>query len=345
MGDNNNPAWPQGNEEPLLRLSVADNNNNNNNNHHLDHHHDDDQDNSHNLDNYDHDYLSASSLRINDSSLRASTATTVITMDQTRASGGGGGEAPDEERQAGTAAAGETAAEGRAEAGERGIENGTEQHDESNTSLLPPPLPDHDDSSLQLYSSEDGDNHERGANQTLIEEKEMQHKLLDMESSFLPEQPSTVDIERTGADDTFLLGVPSTNHPQEQPEASRPAADVQSQDYTQPSLNSRQDGGSASATDNERAPQTPRQDAAGEQQMMGSTTPTEEYHQEQPGEHVKSSSPAAEAASRDNGNRRSHTDEERMGGDQTNNTTQEGETADESRILGSVNRPEGTDAD
>ncbi|KAJ6153812.1 hypothetical protein N7470_006771 [Penicillium chermesinum] len=55
-------------------------------------------------------------------------------------------------------------------------------------------------------SSENGD-HDRGNNQTLIEEHEMRQKLMDMESSFLPE-PSTIEVAatgpRAGADDTYL---------------------------------------------------------------------------------------------------------------------------------------------
>lgn len=340
MGDNLD--WPQG--EPLLHLPVGDNNNNNN----LDNHRDDDH---HHHDN-DNDYLFASSLRNNDSLLE-STATTVITMDQTRASGGGG-DAPDERQAEHTATTTSTSTGGVED--ERDTENQQDeqqQHDESNASLLPPPLPDRDDSSLELYSSED-DGHERGVNQTLIEEKEMRHKLLDMESSFLPEQPSTVDIERTGADDTFLLGVPQEQH-QHQEQEQQPRPNVQSEDYTQLSLTLQDGTGQdvSSAIDNERAPQTPRQDARG--QNMGSTTPTDVYHQgyhqgqpeggrqQQDGdatmfENVESS-PAAEAASRSVN--RSHTDEM---GDQTNDTSQEGETADESRILGSVSQPEGTDS-
>ncbi|KAJ5118559.1 hypothetical protein N7526_010196 [Penicillium atrosanguineum] len=71
-----------------------------------------------------------------------------------------------------------------------------------------PPLIDCDDSSL-FPLSENGD-HERANNQTLIEEHEMRRKLMDMESSFLPE-PSTIDIAatgpRAGADDTYLVGI------------------------------------------------------------------------------------------------------------------------------------------
>lgn len=78
---------------------------------------------------------------------------------------------------------------------------GSEDH-----SILPP-LTDRDDSSL-FPLSENGDP-ERGNNQTLMEEHEMRRKLMDMESSFLPE-PSTIDITatgpRAGADDTYLVG-------------------------------------------------------------------------------------------------------------------------------------------
>ncbi|KAJ5692107.1 Anucleate primary sterigmata protein B [Penicillium macrosclerotiorum] len=84
----------------------------------------------------------------------------------------------------------------------------TELPDPEDPSLLPP-LTDLDDSSLFPLFSENGD-HERGNNQTLIEEHEMRRKLMDMESSFLPE-PSTIDVAATGrtagADDTYLVGV------------------------------------------------------------------------------------------------------------------------------------------
>ncbi|KAJ5152882.1 Anucleate primary sterigmata protein B [Penicillium canariense] len=86
----------------------------------------------------------------------------------------------------------------------------SQPHLENDISLLPP-LTDRDDSSLFPLSSENGD-HERGNNQTLIEEHEMRRKLMDMESSFLPE-PSTIDVAAAGpsagADDTYLVGVGS----------------------------------------------------------------------------------------------------------------------------------------
>ena len=85
---------------------------------------------------------------------------------------------------------------------------GTAVSDMEDISILPP-LTDRDDSSLLPLSSENGD-HERGNNQTLIEEHEMRRKLMDMESSFLPE-PSTIDVATNGptagADDTYLVGV------------------------------------------------------------------------------------------------------------------------------------------
>lgn len=87
---------------------------------------------------------------------------------------------------------------------------GEPDHDDSFTSALPP-LPDHDGSSLLPLSSDDGDRSGYD-NQTLIEEKEMRRKLMEMESSFLPE-PSTIDLpavqQHTGADDTYLVGVPA----------------------------------------------------------------------------------------------------------------------------------------
>ncbi|KAJ5594519.1 uncharacterized protein N7459_000727 [Penicillium hispanicum] len=86
--------------------------------------------------------------------------------------------------------------------------SGTLLPDPEDSSLLPP-FTDRDDSSLFPLSSENGD-HERGNNQTLIEEHEMRRKLMDMESSFLPE-PSTIEVAVTGptagADDTYLVGV------------------------------------------------------------------------------------------------------------------------------------------
>jgi hypothetical protein len=86
--------------------------------------------------------------------------------------------------------------------------------DPDDTSVLPP-LTDRDDSSLFPLSSENGD-HERVNNQTLMEENEMRRKLMDMESSFLPE-PSTIEVATAGptagADDTYLVGVGGGHDP------------------------------------------------------------------------------------------------------------------------------------
>jgi hypothetical protein len=75
-----------------------------------------------------------------------------------------------------------------------------------------PSITDRDESILFHSPSDNG---ERGNNQTLIEEHEMRRKLMDIESSFLPE-PSTIDVAATGpvagADDTYLVGVPKDDN-------------------------------------------------------------------------------------------------------------------------------------
>ncbi|KAI9040486.1 putative anucleate primary sterigmata (ApsB) [Aspergillus affinis] len=97
-----------------------------------------------------------------------------------------------------------------------GPSEGQSVHDDTNASFNLPPLPDHDDSSLLPLSSEEGD-HERVDDQTMMEEREMRRKLMDMESSFLPE-PSTIEVAApnpsAGADDTYLVGVPVENAPE-----------------------------------------------------------------------------------------------------------------------------------
>lgn len=89
-------------------------------------------------------------------------------------------------------------------------------YEDANSSFNLPPLPDHDDSSLLPLSSEEGD-HERADDQTMMEEREMRRKLMDMESSFLPE-PSTIEVAApnpsAGADDTYMVGVPVDNAPE-----------------------------------------------------------------------------------------------------------------------------------
>ncbi|KAJ5885291.1 hypothetical protein N7495_009801 [Penicillium taxi] len=68
------------------------------------------------------------------------------------------------------------------------------------------PLIDYDDSYLFPPSSENG---QRDNNQTLMEENEMRRKLSEIESSFMPEPPSTINVatDGAGADDTYLVGV------------------------------------------------------------------------------------------------------------------------------------------
>ncbi|KAL1962776.1 hypothetical protein VTN77DRAFT_9145 [Rasamsonia byssochlamydoides] len=89
-------------------------------------------------------------------------------------------------------------------------------HDDSSSSLhLPPAKTDTDDSTLapvaesSLLPPSEGDTYHHN-NRTLLDEKEMRRKLMDMESSFLPE-PSTIGIAPggpdAGADDTYLVGV------------------------------------------------------------------------------------------------------------------------------------------
>lgn len=73
-----------------------------------------------------------------------------------------------------------------------------------------------DDSELQ-NDRNDGDEFDGDLsmpNRTAVEEGEMHMKLMDMESSFLPE-PSTIGIGRTsgGADDTYLVGVNAPSSP------------------------------------------------------------------------------------------------------------------------------------
>ncbi|KAJ0417179.1 hypothetical protein BJY00DRAFT_290072 [Aspergillus carlsbadensis] len=89
-----------------------------------------------------------------------------------------------------------------------------EEHDRDDTDPsfdLLPPLPDHDDSSLEEHSDR---NHERTENQTFLEEAEMRRRLADVESSFLPE-PSTIEVaamnRTTGVDDTYVVGVAGQN--------------------------------------------------------------------------------------------------------------------------------------
>ncbi|KAL2816820.1 hypothetical protein BDW59DRAFT_152962 [Aspergillus cavernicola] len=122
-----------------------------------------------------------------------------------------------------------------------------EQQDYDDTDLsldLLPPLPDHDDSSLQEHSD-----HGRVENQTFLEEKEMRRKLLDMESSFLPE-PSTIEVVTTnhtaGADDTYVVGM----------------TDEHALDFTEPSWAAPGDSSHDQASTNDGVP-TPRSPSPG----------------------------------------------------------------------------------
>ncbi|EAW09168.1 putative anucleate primary sterigmata (ApsB) [Aspergillus clavatus NRRL 1] len=165
-------------------------------------------------------------------------------------------------------------------------------HEDSIMSHLPP-LPDHDDSSLFL-SSDDGD-HERADNQTFLEEKEMRRKLMDMESSFLPE-PSTIEVatrnQAAGVDDTFLIGVPS-----ETAHESSTSEDNQSAFATPDDTN--QD--SRSTSDRIPIPQTPTlgRGAANPQDLDVTPSVTSGQREDKTTMlEIVASSPAAEAATR-----------------------------------------------
>ncbi|KKY25065.1 putative anucleate primary sterigmata protein b [Phaeomoniella chlamydospora] len=70
-----------------------------------------------------------------------------------------------------------------------------------------PPLPN--DSSI-LPSNEENSRGVAGQ-QTMLEERDMNHKLLDVESSFLPEVSHLAPAVSNGADDTYMFGVPNDN--------------------------------------------------------------------------------------------------------------------------------------
>ena len=181
---------------------------------------------------------------------------------------------------------------------------GSEEPNDHDDSFLPPPLPDRDDSSLLLLSSEDDGDHELGENQTFLEEKEMRRKLMDMESSFLPE-PSTMGMntvtnEDAGVDDTYLVGVPEkyANAPPPNPTQPEGQSQLSIADETSHDLTSIQE-------DDTPAPQTPRQ-SAGEGNTtidMETTTPAGHPPKRQHGDETTilenpTSSPAARAAAK-----------------------------------------------
>lgn len=179
-----------------------------------------------------------------------------------------------------------------------------EHHEDFSSVSLPPPDRDesrlsHGDDSSFLpppSSEEDNDNdpdhdhdHDRHNNQTLIEEKEMRRKLMDMESSFLPELSTIgVDADRpnTGADDTYLVGVaPGENQ----------------MDGSQVSPFTRNDASKAPAPNQEQRLQTPPENQANNPDMDPDATPA--VHQDQEEGNTSSletisSSPTAAAAAR-----------------------------------------------
>jgi hypothetical protein len=164
-------------------------------------------------------------------------------------------------------------------------------HDDSNVSHLPP-LPDHDDSSLFL-PSEDGD-HERAENQTFLEEKEMRRKLMDMESSFLPE-PSTIEVapsdQAAGIGDTLLIQDNSENA--HEPAASETNQSFMTADNTSHDL--------ISAGEEVPVPQTPSLGPQDDSTMGLDATPTtvsQQHGEDTTTLEAISSSPAAEAAAR-----------------------------------------------
>jgi Centrosomin N-terminal motif 1 len=99
------------------------------------------------------------------------------------------------------------------------FDDDTQTHDVSAPALSP--MEDHDvEDSMDLSSVlqhsidiQDDDVHPQN-NKTILEEQEMQRKLQDFESSFLPE-PSTIEItpadDHAGVDDTYLVGVTDQN--------------------------------------------------------------------------------------------------------------------------------------
>ncbi|KAL4792294.1 hypothetical protein BDV19DRAFT_368889 [Aspergillus venezuelensis] len=161
-----------------------------------------------------------------------------------------------------------------------------EHHNRDDTELsldLLPPLPDHDDSSLEENSP-----HGRAENQTFLEEKEMRRKLMDMESSFLPE-PSTIEVGAanapTGADDSFVISAPA-EHGMDFTEPSWAAPDESSHDIT-------------STNNGVPIPESPRMGPTEDSTLNLDATPAPEEHRENTTMlEALPSSPAAAAAAR-----------------------------------------------
>ncbi|EEP82079.1 anucleate primary sterigmata protein B [Uncinocarpus reesii 1704] len=115
----------------------------------------------------------------------------------------------------------------------------TPEDDQDTSGILPLPPPtiriSNDDSITHNVADDDdaggrGDDELSIPNQTMVEEREMHRRLMDVESSFLPE-PSAIRVGEgaVGLDDTYLVGVdlPDSSQVEEQsspsPSPSRPA--------------------------------------------------------------------------------------------------------------------------
>lgn len=177
-------------------------------------------------------------------------------------------------------------------------------HDDSPTSLRLPPLTDRDDNSSLLHaSSEDGDPTDRYQNQTFIEEKEMRRKLMDMESSFLPE-PSTIQVpagdQNAGVHDTYLVRVSGEKAGQ----SSAQADNNNNNDDTQTSFVSPDaTRDNAAAEDPEQVSQALRAERGEESAIDLDATPAVSVEQSQGNNNITlleiaTSSPAAAAAAR-----------------------------------------------
>ncbi|PWY67564.1 hypothetical protein BO70DRAFT_345411 [Aspergillus heteromorphus CBS 117.55] len=144
-------------------------------------------------------------------------------------------------------------------------ETAVEDYRQDDSNLTLPPLPDNDDNSLFL--SVEDDDHDRADDQTFIREKEMRRRLMDMESSFLPE-PSTIEVaaaNRTiGADDTYLVGIHDDN-PQTPPRLEH--AHIS---FVAPEESSRN---MTAAGDDIPIPQTPVQGPTGDESVDLNATP------------------------------------------------------------------------
>lgn len=91
----------------------------------------------------------------------------------------------------------------KTEFGQSEIEDHIESDGPSYATL--PSLPAMDDNSLLPAASENGRSRNTGDVSTM-DEKEMRRRLMDIESSFLPELSPAVPSGRAGADDTFVYG-------------------------------------------------------------------------------------------------------------------------------------------